>query len=57
MTRAAMIGLAVFVVAAAIGAGAMDLGGGTPGWRAPRCVQQRTLDQHTGKNFVLRSKR
>lgn len=56
-TRAAMIGLAVFVTAAAIGAATMDLGDGTAAASSDEVRAQRTLDQHTGKNFVPRSKR
>jgi hypothetical protein len=56
LTRAAMIGLAVFVTAAAIGATTIDFGSessvGSAGVRAAR-----TLDQHTGKKVVLRTKR
>lgn len=57
LTRAAMIGLAVFVTAAAIGATTLDLGDGdvcaaSAGVRGPR-----TLDQHTGKKFVVHAKR
>ena len=57
LTRAALIGLAVFVTAAAIGAGAMDLGGDRSAATSDQVRGQRTLDQHTGRNFVPRSKR
>jgi len=56
-TRAAMIGLAVFIAAAAIGATTMDLGGGRSAATSDEVRVRRTLDQHTGKNFVPRSKR
>jgi hypothetical protein len=59
LTRAAMIGLAVFVAAAAIGATTMDFG------ESPRASAGassevragRTLDQHTGKKIVAHPKR
>lgn len=54
VTRAAMIGLAVFITAAAIGATTMDIGGDAA---SSEVRARRTLDQHTGKNFVARSKR
>jgi hypothetical protein len=56
LTRAALIGLAVFITAAAIGATTLDLGG-TSAAASDQVRAQRTLDQHTGKNFVPRSKR
>lgn len=58
LTRAAMIGLAVFVTAATLGAA--TLGGGDDGAAAAGSDgvrQLRTLDQHTGKNLGARSKR
>lgn len=56
VTRAALIGLAVFIAAAAIGATTLDLGG-TSAAASDEVRARRTLDQHTGKNFVARSKR
>ena len=55
-TRAGLIGLAVFIIAAAIGASTLDLGG-TSAAASDQVRAQRTLEQHTGKNFVSRSKR
>jgi hypothetical protein len=56
LTRAAMIGLAVFVVAGVVGATTMDFsasdGGGGTEVRAGR-----TLDQHTARKIVIRFKR
>ncbi len=57
LTRAALIGLAVFVTAATIGAGAMHLEGDPSAATSDQVRGQRTLDQHTGRNFVPRSKR
>jgi hypothetical protein len=59
-TRAAMIGLAVFITAAAVGATTMDLGddAASPAAGASSGVRAgRTLDQHTGKKFVVHAKR
>lgn len=55
LTRAALIGLAVLVTAAAIGAATMDLGGVAAA--GPEVRAARTLDQHTGKKIAVRSKR
>jgi hypothetical protein len=62
LTRAAMIGLAVFVTAGAIGATTLDLGEGTAsaaGTDSSRSEVRggRTLDQHTGKKSVVHAKR
>jgi hypothetical protein len=57
LTRAAMIGVAVFIVAAAIGASTMDFGGDNSAASSAEVRAGRTLDQHTGKKFVWRSKR
>jgi hypothetical protein len=58
LTRAAMIGLAVFVTAATLGAATLGGGDEAAAAAAGDGVRgQRTLDQHTGKNFVPRSKR
>ena len=57
VTRAAIIGLAVFITAAAIGATTMDLGGGTSAATSDEVRARHTLDQHTGNKSVARSKR
>jgi hypothetical protein len=62
LTRAAIIGLAVFVTAGAIGVTTLDFGDGTAsaaGNDASRTEVRpgRTLDQHTGKKSVFRAKR
>jgi hypothetical protein len=63
LTRAAMIGLAVFITAGAIGATSLDFDGDSDG-SATRSAASgtevrpgRTLDQHTGKKNVVRVKR
>jgi hypothetical protein len=62
-TRAAMIGLAVFITAAAIGATTLDIDGestaSATGDAASRTEVRpgRTLDQHTGKKNVMHDKR
>ena len=55
LTRAAMIGLGVFVVAATIGATTIDFGAASGSSTEVRA--KHTLDQHTGKKLVVRSKR
>ncbi len=63
LTRAAMIGLAVFAVAATIGATTIDFSDASTASASDGAVSgagvrgARTLDQHTGKKFVVRSKR
>jgi hypothetical protein len=57
ITRAGMIGLGVFLAAAAIGATTLDRGDTTSAGSSSDVRAHRTLDQHTGKNFVTRSKR
>jgi hypothetical protein len=59
LTRAAMIGLAVFVTAAAIGATTMDFGDGihASAGASSGVRSGRTLDQHTGKKLVAHPKR
>jgi hypothetical protein len=62
LTRAAMIGLAVFVTAGAIGVTTLDFGEGTAsgnGSDASRTEVRpgRTLDQHTGKTSLVHAKR
>lgn len=55
LTRAAVIGLAVFVAAAALGAATMDLGGRSAAGSEVRAG--RTLEQHTGKKIAVHGKR
>lgn len=57
LTRAAMIGGAVFVVAAAIGAVSIDFGDGSAAAAGSEVRFGRTLDQHTGHKSALHSKR
>lgn len=62
LTRAAMIGLAVFLTAGAIGATTLDLGDGTASAASHDASSAevrgaRTLDQHTGKKSVVHAKR
>ena len=62
LTRAAMIGLGVFITAAAIGVTTLDFGEGTTsaadGDASSTGVRSaRTIDQHTGKKSVVRAKR
>lgn len=59
VTRAALIGLAVFVVAGALGSVVIDLGDSAAASASSDEVRARhTLDQqHTGKRLVARSKR
>jgi hypothetical protein len=61
LTRAAMIGLAVFVTAGAIGAVTLDLDEGTASAAAAASSTGvrpvRTIDQHTGKKSIVRGKR
>ncbi|HSO37448.1 MAG TPA: hypothetical protein VLT33_33210 [Labilithrix sp.] len=57
LVRAAMIGLAVFVVAGAAFASTMDLGGATSSAGGSEVRAARTLDQHTARKMVLRAKR
>jgi hypothetical protein len=59
LTRAAMIGLAVFVAAAAIGATTMDFGESAraSAGASSEVRSGRTLDQHTGKKLVAHPKR
>ena len=57
VTRAATIGLAVFITAGAIGTTAMDLGGSASAASSDEVRVLHTLDQHTGKSRVPRSKR
>jgi hypothetical protein len=57
LTRAAIIGLAVFITAATLGATTMDIGASSSATSSSEVRARRTLDQHTGKNFVVRSKR
>jgi hypothetical protein len=56
-TRAAMIGLAVFITAAALGATTMDFGTDASAAGSDEVRALHTLDQHTSKNRVPRSKR
>lgn len=56
-TRAAMIGVAVFITAAAIGASTMDLADGGSAAAGAGVRAARTIDQHTGKKIVLHGKR
>lgn len=56
LTRAAAIGLAVFVVAAAIGATTIDFGSAAAA-ASHEVRATRTLDQHTGSRIVIRDKR
>ena len=63
LTRAAMIGLAVFVTAAALGATTLDFDGESAASAKGNATSStevrpgRTLDQHTGKKGVVRAKR
>ena len=62
LTRAAIIGLAVFVTAGAIGATTLGLGEGAASAAGPDGSRTgvragRTLDQHTGKKSVVHAKR
>lgn len=64
LTRAGMIGLAVFITAAAIGSATLDFGGESAASATGSNVASstgvrpgRTLDQHTGKKVVVRAKR
>ncbi|MBX3189031.1 MAG: hypothetical protein KF819_18565 [Labilithrix sp.] len=59
LTRAAMIGLGVFVVAAVVGATTMSAGDAADADAASGASEvraTRTLDQHTGRNPVVRAK-
>ena len=59
-TRAAVIGLAVFVTTAALAATTLDFGDGSSNGTAAASTGVRggrTLDQHTGKKIVVRAKR
>lgn len=59
LTRAAIIGSVVFLVAGAIGATVLDftLDVGTGGTRSPEVRAAHTLEQHTARKIVLRNKR
>ena len=62
LTRAAMIGLAVFVTTATLAATTLELGddsgaGTAAASRGPGVRGARTLDQHTGKKTVVHAKR
>jgi hypothetical protein len=59
LTRAAMIGVGVFVVAGALGATTMDFTDDAGSGRATSSEvrARRTLDQHTAKKIVIRNKR
>lgn len=56
LVRAAMIGGAVFVAAATIGAVTLDFGDPAAG-SSTEVRPARTLDQHTGRKLVMRAKR
>ena len=55
--RAAMIGVAVFITAATVGATTLDLEGGPTAASSGEVRARHTLDQHTGKSLGPRSKR
>ena len=57
VTRAALIGLAVFISAAALSATTMDFGSESSAGASNEVRGVHTLDQHTGKNRAPRSKR
>jgi hypothetical protein len=60
LTRAAVIGLAVFVTTAALAATTLDFGDGASSGTAAASTGVRggrTLDQHTGKKTVVHAKR